>query len=290
MIVCYGILGIDHIYHVERFPERDGHARILSETECMGGEAANTAAALAGLGACVKLRGNLLGADRRGDLFRDLIQQYDLDSGGIGTDPGARSLYAVILSEREGTRTILGFSADLKVPPLTEEDLDACTLLSVDPFLGEPAVSAARAARERGIPVVSIELSGDHPLAPCCDMVINSAGFIRRHELGDPNGVAEAVLDAGAGTVIITKGSEGATAFLSSGSRLDQAAIGANVVDPTGAGDAFRAGVIIGMSEGWDVAKCVRFGSAMGSLMCERKGGSGHAIGIAQALERMGDP
>ena len=286
-VLCYGILGIDHIYRITSFPERDGHARILQEVESLGGEAANTAVNLACLGLPVDLQGNVLGDDLRGRQFRELIGNYPVVSGGIETDPTATTFYAVILADAEGGRTIMGFSGDLRSVPLLPENVDGCALLSVDPFLGENGIQAAQMARDRGIPVVSIELEGHHPLAPLCDLVINSSGFIRRHELGTPETVAESVLASGAGLVVVTRGEAGATAFLPDGNRMEQPALPAAVVDTTGAGDAFRAGMIYGMLQDWSLAERLRVGAAMGAIACEKMGGCGNLPGVARILRRM---
>lgn len=41
-----------------------------------------------------------------------------------------------------------------------------------------------------------------------------------------------------------------------------------HLVDSTGAGDAFRAGMLLGLARGWDLGDSLRFGSAAGSLNC----------------------
>ena len=44
------------------------------------------------------------------------------------------------------------------------------------------------------------------------------------------------------------------------------------VVDPTGCGDAYRAGFLLGASRGLPLETCGRLGSVMGSLAVEREG------------------
>jgi sugar/nucleoside kinase (ribokinase family) len=45
-----------------------------------------------------------------------------------------------------------------------------------------------------------------------------------------------------------------------------------NALDSTGAGDAFCAGMIVGLSEGMSFEQAVRFASAAGALACTRFG------------------
>ncbi|HEY5612267.1 MAG TPA: PfkB family carbohydrate kinase, partial [Lysobacter sp.] len=44
------------------------------------------------------------------------------------------------------------------------------------------------------------------------------------------------------------------------------------VTDPTGCGDAYRAGLIFGLMKGWDLTTCGRMASLMGALKVEHPG------------------
>jgi len=46
-------------------------------------------------------------------------------------------------------------------------------------------------------------------------------------------------------------------------------------VDPTGAGDAFNAGFLLGLLGGWPLATSARWANACGAMTAERPGGSG---------------
>lgn len=48
------------------------------------------------------------------------------------------------------------------------------------------------------------------------------------------------------------------------------------IIDPTGCGDAFRAGFIYGATNGWDLKKAAQLGSTMGSFAIEESGGQNH--------------
>ena len=284
-VLCYGILGIDQLVKIAHLPEQDGHTRVFLDEEFIGGEAANTATILSDLGVDVALMGNALGNDRRGALFLKAIEAYNVDVKGLEVDSSVRTGHAIVLSDSEGARSICGFFPDLSSRALTPEDLEGVALLSVDPFLGDHAVAAAQMAQEKGIAVFAIELSPDHPLAPYCDIVINSAGFMRRHEQPDPSDVAVGLLKAGVKTVVITHGKAGCRVFLDNGSSFDQAAYSVDVEDTTGAGDGFRAGLIYGFLKGWTLTRSVQFASGCAALACTQMGGAGHGHREAQILE-----
>lgn len=47
-------------------------------------------------------------------------------------------------------------------------------------------------------------------------------------------------------------------------------------MDPTGCGDAYRAGLLYGLSQGWDWGKSARMGSIMGAIKIEAAGPQNH--------------
>ncbi len=284
-VLCYGILGIDQIVQVAWFPERNGHTRAFRDEEFVGGEATNTAVTLSGLGVDVRLMGCALGDDRRGAIFLRLMRQFDVDIRRLDIDPSVRTGHAVILSDVNGGRTICGHFPDVRSRPLTEADLDGVALLSVDPFLGENAIRAAKIARACDVTVFAIELTPDHPLAKFCDVVINSDGFMRRHRMGLPSDVAVGLLKAGIETVVITKGKQGCQIFQENGNSFEQPAYQVTVRDTTGAGDAFRAGLIYGYLQGWTLTRSVQFASGSAALTCAKAGGAGHIHGEEQVLQ-----
>jgi len=53
----------------------------------------------------------------------------------------------------------------------------------------------------------------------------------------------------------------------------------AAVVDPTGCGDAYRAGLLYGIAAGWDWEKTGRLASILGTLKIAAQGGQNHAVG-----------
>jgi adenosine kinase len=48
------------------------------------------------------------------------------------------------------------------------------------------------------------------------------------------------------------------------------------IVDPTGCGDAYRAGLLYGISNGWDWPTCGRLASTMGAIKIASRGGQNH--------------
>lgn len=58
------------------------------------------------------------------------------------------------------------------------------------------------------------------------------------------------------------------------------------VVNPTGAGDAFRAGLLFGLEQKWNLADCCRLGAAMGSFAVEMEGTLMESLDREEVWER----
>ena len=56
------------------------------------------------------------------------------------------------------------------------------------------------------------------------------------------------------------------------------AAKAAAIVDPTGCGDAYRAGLLYGLANDWDWERTGRLASTLGALKISSRGGQNHAV------------
>jgi adenosine kinase len=72
--------------------------------------------------------------------------------------------------------------------------------------------------------------------------------------------------------LIVTLGDKGVELYAKDSREVIAACKADQVVNPTGAGDAFRAGLLFGLEKKWDLADCCRLGAAMGSKVVEIEG------------------
>jgi adenosine kinase len=80
----------------------------------------------------------------------------------------------------------------------------------------------------------------------------------------------------GVRALVATRGAEGST-ILAGGQRHEIPSVEAqSVADPTGCGDAYRAGLLYGIAQGWDWPSTGRLGSVMGALKIAHRGGQNH--------------
>jgi adenosine kinase len=86
--------------------------------------------------------------------------------------------------------------------------------------------------------------------------------------------------------LVYTQGARGSIIF-AGGQRHDIPCVQAEkVVDPTGCGDAYRAGLLYGISHGWDWPSAGKLGSVMGAIKIAHRGGQNHAMPLEEIQAR----
>jgi adenosine kinase len=86
--------------------------------------------------------------------------------------------------------------------------------------------------------------------------------------------------------LIVTRGSEGSHIH-ANGQRYDIPCVKADhVIDPTGCGDAYRSGLLYGITAGWDWEKTGRLAAVMGAIKIAHRGGQNHRPTREEIAER----
>lgn len=86
--------------------------------------------------------------------------------------------------------------------------------------------------------------------------------------------------------LIVTRGKKGADWYLGGKKYTMPVAKPKKVVDPTGAGDAYRSGVVLGLLRGWSVEQAGRVGALAATYAIEHYGTQQHSFSKAQFLKR----
>jgi adenosine kinase len=94
--------------------------------------------------------------------------------------------------------------------------------------------------------------------------------------LQDKTGKKIKELAEGKRAFIITRGGEGSTIYEDDREILIPSAKPVALLDPTGCGDAYRAGLLYGIQQGWDWEITGRLASLMGTLKIASRGGQNH--------------
>jgi adenosine kinase len=90
----------------------------------------------------------------------------------------------------------------------------------------------------------------------------------------------------GAKCFIQTLGPDGVAVTSRNDNFVVKAVEPAPLVDPTGSGDAFRAGLLMGMRRGFDLKKSCRVGALCGTYAVEKKGTQVHFFTYSDFAER----
>ena len=92
----------------------------------------------------------------------------------------------------------------------------------------------------------------------------------------DRTGLSHEQLAGKVKAMIVTLGGEGSHIYVN-GQRLTIPCVTAEqIVDPTGCGDAYRAGLLYGITQGWDWEKTGRLAAVMGAIKIASRGGQDH--------------
>ena len=107
--------------------------------------------------------------------------------------------------------------------------------------------------------------------------------------LEQQTGLSTGELAARVAAYVVTRGADGSTVH-AGGRRVEIPAVrAAAVVDPTGCGDAFRAALLHGLAEGWDLARCARLGNAVGAIKIAAVGTQHHRFTLDEFRDRFHD-
>jgi adenosine kinase len=102
----------------------------------------------------------------------------------------------------------------------------------------------------------------------------------------DKTGRAIETLAQKVGALIVTRGGQGSDIFVGGRMLHIPAARTRRVVDPTGCGDAYRAGLLYGLANGMDWETTGRLAAVMGALKIEQSGAQNHAASREEIADR----
>jgi len=105
----------------------------------------------------------------------------------------------------------------------------------------------------------------------------------------DKTGQAIETLAQKVGALIVTRGGQGSDIFVGGRVLHIPVARTRRVVDPTGCGDAYRAGLLYGLANGMDWEATGRLAAVMGALKIEQSGAQNHAASREEIADRFGE-
>ena len=280
-VLGFGTNAVDHLIVVPEYPQFDSKIHLTRHIQAAGGQIASSMVGLSRLGFKAAYAGRF-GSDTEGEFGLKTLADEDVETRFSETVAGARTQIAfIVIDEPSGERTVI-WHRDAKLSYRAEEaPLTGAGLAKVlhmdahDPFA---AAAMAKAAREQGA-VVTIDIDevseGVTEMLPLVDVMISSAEFPAKitgiHDA--QAALAEIKARYGCPVVGMTLGEQGAL-VLAEGVFLESPsfAVPGGCKDTTGAGDAFRVGLIYGLLKGAGIEESLKFANATAALKCRQLG------------------
>lgn len=282
-VACVGVTCVDVLAKtVCKIPKRGKLETVETLQLQVGGCATNAAIALSRLGITSALIGKI-GNDGFGKHLLEVLQEEGVNTEGLAIDPHAQTSASVVLIDYSGERSILHCLGTNTL--FTYEDVNLALVRSskvlfiagallLPRFDGEGATKLSRFARDAGL-LICMDTAWDwsgqwfwkiRDTLPYVHWFMPS--FEEAKELSDhsdPESMARFFIAQGVENVVIKLGEEGCyvhstadrASFFVPAYRVEQ------VVDTSGAGDAFCAGFIAGLIEGLTTYQCAQLANAV---------------------------
>ncbi len=290
-VIVYGTVCLDLIWRVDRLAAAGSYEPIVEERRAIGGEAANTAIALSRWGLQVALVGTATGDDENGRQLRGMFEAeaQDIYINGVAVAPGTQTAYCVCIATPDGHRTMYGSGfTGMQCPVLAPNLARRARVFTMDPNAYQAGLTAAQVAVDAGATVIAMDYTRSPEVNTSAAISVTSHAQIPEGDsLQACAGYAAKIRDRDGCTTLVTCGENGCFAA-AKGEVSPAVHIPAYVVEPvidsTGAGDIFRAGLIYGHLKGWKIHKTARFASAAAALNCTAMGGWG-GVRSVEAIE-----
>lgn len=280
-VIGFGALNYDKLYRVQSFVRPGEHGRILEASEAPGGSAANTIYGLAKLGKRTGFLG-AIGRDEEGKAVLESFLQAGVDTSHISIKPNSKTGIIVGLVDLKGERVL--YPSPGANDLLSEEDLDISYLretefLHLSSFVNEEQLKLQlRAAKELGEEVkisFSPGVYADLGIEAISELLRRSSViFLNSQEAEKLGGDWRklGMLLSKRSLVAVTLGEKGCCVFERRRAKSFPVFLAKQVVDTTGAGDAFAAGFLYGLLEGFRTESCAAIGSFLAARVIEHLG------------------
>ncbi|CAH0351691.1 carbohydrate kinase family protein [Aquabacterium sp. CECT 9606] len=254
-----------------------------------GGVAGNIAYGLQQLGGKPLVMA-ALGVD--GAPYRDRMQQWGISLEHVLTVTDSHTAQAIIITDKDNNQITafhpgaMQYAAQLKIKPDPKVQLAI-----IGPDGRDAMIQHAEQLAAAKIPFVFDPGQG-LPMFDGDDLkrFVSQASWVAVNDyegkmLADRTGQSLAdISKSHLKGLIETLGAEGCNVYIQ-GEKTHVAGVkAAAVVDPTGCGDAFRGGLLYGLSNGWDLVKSVGLANRMGALKIAVSGPQNYTVDRAALL------
>ena len=281
-VIGFGALNVDKIYQVPRIAKEGEETFVLDFQETPGGSAANTIVGLAKL----ELKTGFIGKvadDHEGQLLINDFKREDVNTDGIMVVKEGRSGVVTAYVDKKGERALYVHPSVNDSLTFEQINLEYARqarflhLTSVDekPFQAQKKlieeVSDVKVSLDPGEIYARKGLTKLRSLIKKSFVVLPSEGELKMLTGKRWKEGAKMLVKEGAGIVAVKLGEKGCYVTDGKEAHLIEP-FKVNVVDTTGAGDAFSAGFLYGLINGKDLYQCGRLGNFVASCCVTKVG------------------
>ncbi|NKE57766.1 ribokinase [Lentzea sp. PSKA42] len=272
-LLVLGSANADLVVEVGRRPA-GGETVLGGDTVVLpGGKGANTAVAAARVGASVALVG-AVGSDGYGSLLRESLESSGVDTSLVKTSARPTGI-AYITVTPDGENSIVvspGANADVSPSDVDAISFDGADVLTCSLEVPlETVIHAIDVASKAGVrPVLNLSPVADLPAATLKQLNVL---IVNEHEAAQLVGSDwRDLLKLGPASAIVTLGSRGAAVVAQAGVVEVPSIEVDEVVDTTGAGDAFAGALAARLTEGDNIVKAARYAVKVAALSVTKAG------------------
>ena len=220
-----------------------------------------------------------------GDAYEERLASLGIASDGLRTVAGTFTAQAFIITDLDDNQITAFHPGAMNSSELNDVgDVEGIALGIVAPDGKEGMQSHVRGFAAAGIPFIFDPGQG-LPLFTGDELVsmIDAADYVAVNDyeaslLCERTGLALADIAARVQALIVTLGAEGSRIY-SDGETIDVPAVRPTaLLDPTGCGDAYRAGLLYGIAHGWEWLRTGRLAALLGAVKIASRGGQNHSL------------
>ncbi len=280
-VVGFGTNAVDYLIQVPEYPQFDSKIELETYSQMAGGEIASTMSGLSRLGMKTAYIGRF-GSDSAGDFGLQSLRDEGVNIEFAEQIEGAITQVGfIIIDVRNGERTVI-WKRDEKLSIAPEEVpiqiVNRTKIFHATPHDAPACIKLAREAKKHGA-IISIDIDnifdGVLEMIPLVDVFISSAEF-PENLLGikdKKESLSEIKSRFGCKVVGMTLGENGSL-ILCENEFIETKgfAVPNGCKDTTGAGDAFRVGLLYGILREESIEESARMANAVAALKCRAVG------------------
>lgn len=270
VISIVGHTALDYIVDVEKIAGKNESSPVIDYEEYPGGGAANIAVAIAKLGGKSQLI-SPVGTDFVSSGYEKLLTEVNVDLSRLYRIEDRKISKAFIFTDREDNQaTYFYWGASSKFKELEPEPADFVHLATADSVYNAKIAQIANfVSFDPGQDLVTYSKENLELILAHTDIL-----FANRHEIrrvSEMTGKSFSELKAMINTIVVTYDSEGSRIYKGNEEFLIPV-IPVKAADPTGAGDAYRAGFLLALTRGYSLSACGKIGSTVASFAVQTRG------------------